>query len=43
MHGEKKTGVCIIDMMEKKEGIDAGSVWGCESMASDKPGQRAHS
>ncbi|OAX41625.1 Formyltransferase [Rhizopogon vinicolor AM-OR11-026] len=31
MQGEKKTGVCVIDMMEKKEGIDAGSVWGCES------------
>jgi methionyl-tRNA formyltransferase len=41
MQGEGKTGVCIIDMMEKKDGIDAGSVWGCESMASDKAGQRA--
>ena len=40
MQGEKKTGVCVIDMMEKKEGIDAGSIWGCESMASDRPGQR---
>ncbi|KAG2143025.1 Formyltransferase [Suillus clintonianus] len=32
MRGERGTGVCVIDMMEKKEGIDAGSVWGCESM-----------
>lgn len=32
MRGENVTGVCVIDMMEKKEGIDAGSVWGCESM-----------
>ncbi|KAG0706958.1 Formyltransferase [Suillus ampliporus] len=32
MRGERETGVCVIDMMEKKEGIDAGSVWGCESM-----------
>jgi hypothetical protein len=35
MRGENVTGVCVIDMMEKKEGIDAGSVWGCESMASN--------
>lgn len=40
MQGEKKTGVCVIDMMEKKEGIDAGSIWGCESMASDKASER---
>lgn len=32
MRGENVTGVCVIDMMEKKEGIDAGSVWGCERM-----------
>ncbi|KAG1776786.1 Formyltransferase [Suillus placidus] len=32
MRGENVTGVCVIDMMEKKEGIDAGSIWGCESM-----------
>ncbi|KAJ8596190.1 Formyltransferase [Rhizopogon salebrosus TDB-379] len=35
MQGEGKTGVCIIDMMEKKDGIDAGSIWGCESMAKN--------
>jgi methionyl-tRNA formyltransferase len=40
MQGEKKTGVCVIDMMEKKEGIDAGSIWGCESMASGEAGER---
>ncbi|OJA20217.1 hypothetical protein AZE42_02135 [Rhizopogon vesiculosus] len=39
MQGEKKTGVCVIDMMEKKEGIDAGSIWDCESTASDNAGQ----
>ncbi|KAG1826673.1 formyl transferase [Suillus variegatus] len=32
MRGENVTGVCVIDMMEKKEGIDAGSVWACKSM-----------
>ncbi|KAG2069183.1 Formyltransferase [Suillus decipiens] len=32
MRGESVTGVCVIDMMEKKEGIDAGNVWGCKSM-----------
>lgn len=35
MRGENVTGVCVIDMMEKKEGIDAGSVWACKSMASN--------
>lgn len=40
IQGEKKTGVCVIDMMEKKEGIDAGSIWGCESMASGEAGER---
>ncbi|KAG1753530.1 Formyltransferase [Suillus paluster] len=36
MRGERETGVCVIDMMEKKEGIDAGSVWSCESMVVPK-------
>ncbi|CAA7267256.1 unnamed protein product [Cyclocybe aegerita] len=29
---EKETGVCVIEMLKKKEGIDAGSLWGCAKM-----------
>lgn len=28
MDGQTDTGVCVIDMMERKKGIDAGDVWG---------------
>ena len=28
MDGQQKTGVCVIEMMERKKGIDAGSIWG---------------
>jgi hypothetical protein len=29
LNGEQETGVCIINMLKKKEGIDAGGIWGC--------------
>ncbi|OCH89234.1 Formyltransferase [Obba rivulosa] len=29
MDGLKETGVCVIEMMERKKGIDAGEIWGC--------------
>ena len=29
MNGEKETGVCVIDMLRFKEGIDTGSIWAC--------------
>ncbi|KAL0062672.1 Methionyl-tRNA formyltransferase [Marasmius tenuissimus] len=32
LNGDKETGVCVIDMLTKKEGIDAGSIWGCRKM-----------
>lgn len=32
MNDEKETGVCVIQMLKKKEGIDAGQIWGCRKM-----------
>lgn len=34
MDGKKETGVCVIEMMEKKKGIDAGEIWGQRHMVS---------
>lgn len=31
---QRETGVCVIEMMEKRKGIDAGEVWARETMAS---------
>jgi methionyl-tRNA formyltransferase len=28
INDENVSGVCIIEMLKKKEGIDAGSIWG---------------
>lgn len=28
LNQEKETGVCVIKMLKKSEGIDAGSIWG---------------
>lgn len=32
LNDEKVSGVCILEMLKKKEGIDAGSVWGSTKM-----------
>lgn len=32
LDGQKETGVCVIEMMEKKKGIDAGEIWGRRHM-----------
>ncbi|PPQ96909.1 hypothetical protein CVT26_005895 [Gymnopilus dilepis] len=32
LNGEKETGVCVIEMLKAKEGIDSGSLWGCRRM-----------
>ncbi|KAF8348560.1 formyl transferase [Amanita rubescens] len=32
MNGEKETGVCIIQMLKRKEGIDAGAVYGTSKL-----------
>ncbi|CAL1699743.1 unnamed protein product [Somion occarium] len=32
LNGERETGVCVIEMMERKKGIDAGSIWGKSQM-----------
>ncbi|KAK7680183.1 hypothetical protein QCA50_016692 [Cerrena zonata] len=32
LNGEKETGVCVIEMMERKKGIDAGTIWGTARM-----------
>ncbi|KAF9559460.1 Formyltransferase [Agrocybe pediades] len=32
LNNEKETGVCVIEMLKKSEGIDAGSLWACEKM-----------
>ena len=34
LDGQKETGVCVIEMMEKKKGIDAGEIWGRRHMVS---------
>lgn len=32
MNDEKETGVCVIQMLKKSEGIDAGALWGCSKV-----------
>ncbi|KAH9478337.1 Methionyl-tRNA formyltransferase [Psilocybe cubensis] len=32
MNGDKKTGVCVIEMLKSSQGIDAGDIWASESM-----------
>jgi hypothetical protein len=34
VRGEKETGVCVIEMMERKKGIDAGGVFASERIVS---------
>ncbi|EPQ52095.1 Formyltransferase [Gloeophyllum trabeum ATCC 11539] len=33
MDGRRETGVCVIEMMEKSKGIDAGEIWGRREMS----------
>ena len=37
LDGQSETGVCVIEMMEKRKGIDAGEVWARETMVSFRP------
>ncbi|KAI0822920.1 Formyltransferase [Trametes gibbosa] len=30
--GKRETGVCVIEMTERKKGIDSGAIWGCQRM-----------
>ncbi|KAI9069849.1 Formyltransferase [Trametes sanguinea] len=30
--GQRETGVCVIEMTERKKGIDSGAIWGCRKM-----------
>ncbi|KAI0332831.1 Formyltransferase [Cubamyces sp. BRFM 1775] len=32
MDGQRETGVCVIEMSERKKGIDCGAMWGCRRM-----------
>lgn len=32
--GRTETGVCVIEMMERRKGIDAGEIWGMRTMVS---------
>ncbi|KAK7047279.1 Methionyl-tRNA formyltransferase [Paramarasmius palmivorus] len=32
LNGDKETGVCIIDMLKRSEGIDAGPIWAMDRM-----------
>ncbi|KAF8885387.1 formyl transferase [Gymnopilus junonius] len=32
LNNEKEAGVCVIEMLKKSEGIDTGSLWGCQRM-----------
>ena len=34
MNGERKTGVCVIQMLEKAKGIDAGRIWASQHTVS---------
>lgn len=35
LNGEMETGVCVIEMLKKKDGaIDSGDIWGCEKSVS---------
>ncbi|KAJ3810188.1 formyl transferase [Lentinula aff. lateritia] len=33
MNDEKETGVCIVNMLKKSEGIDAGPIWGTQTLS----------
>jgi len=33
LDGQNETGVCVIEMMERKKGIDAGEIWGQKQLA----------
>lgn len=37
MNGDKVTGVCVIDMLEKSKGIDAGEIWAKQVSVSYHP------
>ncbi|THH18728.1 hypothetical protein EW146_g2310 [Bondarzewia mesenterica] len=32
LNGEKETGVCVIEMLERAKGIDTGDIWGLKSV-----------
>ncbi|KAL7277387.1 hypothetical protein ACG7TL_009249 [Trametes sanguinea] len=32
LDGQRETGVCVIEMTERKKGIDSGAIWGCRKM-----------
>lgn len=34
MNDEKETGVCIVNMLKRSEGIDAGPIWGTQTLVS---------
>ncbi|KAH9833243.1 Formyltransferase [Rhodofomes roseus] len=36
LDGQKETGVCIVEMMERAKGLDAGAIWGQEQVAVPK-------
>ncbi|TFK38061.1 formyl transferase [Crucibulum laeve] len=36
LNDEKETGVCVIEMLKKSEGIDTGAIWGCSRMPVPK-------
>lgn len=40
LDGQKETGVCVIEMMERKKGIDAGEIWGRRRMVGISLSQR---
>jgi methionyl-tRNA formyltransferase len=29
LNGDEETGVCVIEMLKLKQGIDSGAIWGC--------------
>ena len=37
LNDEKETGVCVIEMMERKKGIDAGNIWGMARVVGPIP------
>lgn len=34
MNGRSETGVCVIEMMERSKGIDAGPIWGSSKIVA---------
>ena len=36
LDGQSETGVCVIEMMERKKGIDAGEIWGMRRLVSSR-------